>query len=66
MKYFYSFLMGMLIMGCITGFIMMVTFNSIENNNTNKVEHIKTGDIDWVCIYNDNYTRSCDVIQKYQ
>lgn len=32
----------------------------------NKVEHIKTGDIDWVCIYNKAYGRSCDVVQQYQ
>ena len=46
--------------------IMIVSTNLNAKNNTNKVEHIKTGDIDWVCIDNGDYTRSCDVIQKYQ
>lgn len=62
MKYFYGIVTGMLLMGC----IMVVIFNLTERNNINKVEHIKTGDIDWVCIDNGDYTRSCDVIQRYQ
>lgn len=48
-------------MGC----IMIVSINLSAKGNINKVEHIKTGDIDWVCINNGNYTRSCDVVQKY-
>ena len=56
------FLAGMLVMG----FCTMIIFNLCEGYNVNKVEHIKTGDIDWVCIDNGDYTRSCDVIQKYQ
>lgn len=44
--------------------MLAITFNT--QSNINKVEHIKTGDIDWVCIDNGDYTRSCDVIQKYQ
>lgn len=53
---------GMLLMGC----IIMVSINLNAKSDVNKVEHIKTGDIDWVCIDNGDYTRSCDVIQKYQ
>lgn len=56
------FLAGMFVMGC----GIMIAFNLGEGYNVNKVEHIKTGDIDWVCIDNGDYTRSCDVIQKYQ
>lgn len=56
------FLTGMLVMG----FSTMIFANLYAKNDTNKVEHIKTGDIDWVCIDNGDYTRSCDVIQKYQ
>lgn len=62
MKYFCGLLTGMFVMGCIA----IMTFNLTAKNDTNKVEHIKTGDIDWVCIDNGDYTRSCDVIQKYQ
>ena len=62
MRFFSGFIAGMLLMA----FIMIVSINLNAKNNTNKVEHIKTGDIDWVCIDNGDYTRSCDVIQKYQ
>lgn len=62
MKYLSWFLAGMMLMGC----IMMLSINLNAKDDINKVEHIKTGDIDWVCIDNGNYTRSCDVIQKYQ
>lgn len=62
MKYLSWFLAGMMLMGC----IMMLSINLSAKDDINKVEHIKTGDIDWVCIDNGNYTRSCDVIQKYQ
>ena len=62
MKYLSWFLAGMMLMGC----IMMLSINLSAKDGINKVEHIKTGDIDWVCIDNGNYTRSCDVIQKYQ
>lgn len=61
-SYLASIVAGMLLMGC----IMMVSINLNAQRDVNKVEHIKTGDIDWVCIYNGDYTRSCDVIQKYQ
>lgn len=61
-SYLSWFVAGMLFMGL----CMMIAFNLGTENNTNKVEHIKTGDIDWVCIDNGDYTRSCDVIQKYQ
>lgn len=61
-SYLSWFVAGMLLMGLGT----MIAFNLGTENNTNKVEHIKTGDIDWVCIDNGDYTRSCDVIQKYQ
>lgn len=61
-SYLASIVTGMLLMGC----IMMVSINLNAKSDVNKVEHIKTGDIDWVCIDNGNYTRSCDVIQKYQ
>jgi hypothetical protein len=50
----------------VMGFCTIIIGNLCEKNDTNKVEHIKTGDIDWVCIDNGDYTRSCDVIQKYQ
>ena len=56
------FLIGMLVMG----FGTLIVSHLYAEIDTNKVEHIKTGDIDWVCIDNGNYTRSCDVIQKYQ
>ncbi len=62
MKYLSWFLAGMMLMGC----IMMVSINLNAKSNENKVEHIKTGDIDWVCIDNGEYTRSCDVVQQYQ
>lgn len=62
MRFFSGFITGMLLMAC----IMIVSINLNAKNNTNKVEHIKTGDIDWVCIDNGDYTRSCDIIQKYQ
>lgn len=62
MRFFSGFVAGLLLMAC----IMIVSTNLNAKNNTNKVEHIKTGDIDWVCIDNGDYTRSCDVIQKYQ
>lgn len=62
MRFFSGFIAGMLLMA----YIMIVSINLNAKNNTNKVEHIKTGDIDWVCIDNGDYTRSCDVIQKYQ
>nr|DAH46606.1 MAG TPA: hypothetical protein [Caudoviricetes sp.] len=62
MRYFCGVVTGMFVMA----FVIMMSFNLTEKNNTNKVEHIKTGDIDWVCIDNGDYTRSCDVIQKYQ
>ena len=61
-SYLASIVTGMLLMGC----IIMVSINLNAKSDVNKVEHIKTGDIDWVCIDNGNYTRSCDVIQKYQ
>lgn len=61
MRFFSGFITGMLLMGC----IMIVSINLSAKGNINKVEHIKTGDIDWVCIDNGNYTRSCDVVQKY-
>lgn len=61
-SYLSWFLTGMLVMG----FCTIIIANLCEKNDTNKVEHIKTGDIDWVCIDNGDYTRSCDVIQKYQ
>ena len=48
------------------GFGTLIASHLYAEIDTNKVEHIKTGDIDWVCIDNGNYTRSCDVIQKYQ
>lgn len=62
LSYLSCFLTGMLVMG----FCTIIIANLCEKNDTNKVEHIKTGDIDWVCIDNGDYTRSCDVIQKYQ
>lgn len=61
-SYLASIVTGMLLMGC----IIMVFINLNAKSDVNKVEHIKTGDIDWVCIDNGDYTRSCDVIQKYQ
>lgn len=61
-SYLASIVTGMLLMGC----IIMVSINLNAKSDVNKVEHIKTGDIDWVCIDNGDYTRSCDVIQKYQ
>lgn len=61
-SYLASIVTGMLLMGC----IIMVSINLNVKSDVNKVEHIKTGDIDWVCIDNGDYTRSCDVIQKYQ
>lgn len=61
-SYLSWFVAGMMFASC----IMMIGFNLSAKTNENKVEHIKTGDIDWVCIDNSNYTRSCDVVQKYQ
>lgn len=62
MKFLYGFLAGAFLMASIT----MISINLDAKNNVNKVEHIQTGDIDWVCIDNGDYTRSCDVVQKYQ
>ena len=46
--------------------VVLIVFNLNTKSNTNKIEHIKTGDIEWVCIDNGDYTRSCDVIRQYQ
>lgn len=62
MKYVSGFVAGM----SIAALLMIIFTNLSAQSNINKVEHIKTGDIDWVCIDNGDYTRSCDVVQKYQ
>lgn len=62
MRYLYGFLTGAIVMAC----VVLIVFNLNTKSNTNKIEHIKTGDIEWVCIDNGDYTRSCDVIRQYQ
>lgn len=59
------------ITGFICGFICMailiLSFYVYGNiNNRNKVEHFKTGDIEWVCIRDNQYGRSCDIVQQDQ
>ena len=54
---FYLFLM----LSCFIAGVM--TDNWLDGRNQhNRVEQVTTGDIHWLCIDNDAYTRSCTVI----
>lgn len=54
------------ICGFMCAVIIFVIGLKMDSKPLNTVEHIKTGDIDWVCINNSHYNRSCSVVDTYK